>query len=178
MSTSSAFVERWRNDYKTFLFDLSRATLTALTAYHFYLKVCADSTKYSKKVKKPAEIDFLSDVEYEVFTSICDAVLPSLTVNECSREQLQGLLDAFHPELCKGNALINVDYLLERRNYLTAGAVDFGTHKHATEALQELVSKDELRKVSFIMKIMNTSAGNFLITGYPVPFQVIASSLS
>jgi hypothetical protein len=170
----SALIERWKNSTRSLVLDLAAFTGTSLVVYSVYLRYCSDSTKYYKSSKRPTEVTWMGDEEYDTFSSICDAVLPSLTANECTRESLQELLNSFHSEITKGNSMITLDYLMANRPYLYAGALENGTNKQFAEALQNLVAKDEQKKLADILKVMNTTLGTFLLTGYPVAFKVIS----
>jgi hypothetical protein len=156
---------------KNVAWDISKAALSGLVVYHLYLKTCSPSSKYMKTVKKPDSVLWIDECQYNVFSAICDTLIPALTSSECSSEKLQESLNAIHKEVTKETGM-TLQHLLNNKRYLCAGACDYGTNRHAAETLQLFISNEELAKLSTILKLFNTSVGTFLLTGYPVPFQV------
>lgn len=181
-STGNSFLSYLQKEYLHILWNLSKFAFLSFTSAHIFLRTCSEPQKYVKAHKKtrPETISdsWCPDSVYEVFFAIVDTLIPSLTVNECSKESIQALLTSMDENFHKTkDILITFDYLMSHRPYLAAGAIEFGTHKHALEALQNLTTKAELQKLSMILKVMGTSLGNWLVTGYPAPFQVFSSLL-
>jgi hypothetical protein len=151
--------------------NVSKAAIAGLVAYHLYLKTCSPSSKYMKFVKKPDSVQWIDECQYNVFSAICDTLIPAFTASECSSEKLEECLEAIHKDVSKETGM-TLQHLLKNKRYLCAGACDYGTNRHAAETLQLFISNEELAKLSLILKLFNTSAGTFLLTGYPVPYQV------
>lgn len=150
----------------------SIATLSFFVAYHVYLRNSDKASKYVKVGKLSEKIDWLDQESFAVLASFCDAFIPSLSLQECNEDAVYTAIQSFHPELAQQQHHFDVKALLQHKSFLCTGALDYGTHKHAVEALQNLATKADKQQLSIILKLLTTSVGSFLLTGYPVPFQV------
>ncbi len=150
-----------------------QVAVASLVVYHFYLKTCDEGRKYTKPVKKAESLTWLDESSFNVFVAVVDALLPSLSVHDCNPDLVRSVIANIDENLLiDAKSSMTVDEVMKNKAYLLSGALDFGTHNHSANALQNLVSKDEQNKLLAILKLLNTSIGTFLLTGYPVPFHV------
>jgi hypothetical protein len=148
------------------------AAASLLVGYHVYLRNSDHQSKYLKLQKLPDEIHWLDQQTFEVFTALCDTIVPSYTVQECNTDRIVQAFDQIHPRLKTFDTSISVSAMEKMKTYICAGAVEHSTHKHCALALERTTTKSEKRQLYLVLKLLSTSIGSFLLTGYPVPFQV------
>lgn len=148
-------------------------TLLIIIGYFYHWHLLQTQNQSLKGIHKPEEITWLDEDAYLTLTTICDSLLPSLTLKECTEEKLTNLLSSMpHPFFYQENKIFIQQILTKQQKYLLTGALEYGTHKQAAETLQIFTSKEEQFQLYLILKILSTTIGTFLLTGYPVPYHV------
>ena len=164
--------EGWKTKEMAALISASMSA-SVLLAYHIYLRNSDHNSKYLKISKLPEGITWLDQQTFEVFTALCDAIVPSYTVQECNKDRITQAFDQIHPLLKHFDSSISIDAVEKLNTYICAGATEHHTHKHCAHALERTTTKAERRQLYFVLKLLSTSIGSFILTGYPVPFQVL-----
>ncbi len=141
-------------------------------AYHIYLRNSDHPSKYIKFPKLPDNIKWLDQQTFEVFTAFCDTIVPSYTIQECNTNRITQAFDLINPRLKEFEETLTIEAVEKLKSYLCAGGTDFGTHKHCAEALERTATKAEKRQLYCVLKLLSTTIGTFILTGYPAPFQV------
>eukprot|EP00981_Chlorochromonas_danica_P003536 scaffold659_cov192-Ochromonas_danica.AAC.49 len=108
---------------------------------------------------------------YEVLAAVCDTLIPSFTLQQCSEEKILDSFKKLGVETIEDDMAFSLTALRRARAYLCYGALDYGTPQHVAAAIQELVTKPEQEKFYLALKTMSTSLGNLVLTGYPTAFQ-------
>lgn len=172
--SQSPVAAQWLERVRASHLSLSSLSLVvaALTGYHLWLRTSEDADQYIASPVLPPDLRWLDKQTYEVFTALCDTVVPAYSVRECTPERVRAALAVLHPDLCSSEALHFLRNLDHYANYLCAGAVQHGVHRLCAQALQRASTKRELRTLFFVLKLLSTSVGTLLLTGYPAPFQV------
>lgn len=146
--------------------------LGVVVVYYFYLKSFRASKKI-RSVKPPDEETWIGKgAAFFVFAAICDTFLPSLTLNECCSERITEELAAIDPNFLLHPNVLSPDDIAKLNTFLCAGAIECGTHKNCLLALERTATKMEKRLLSIVLTLLSTSAGCFILTGYPLAFQV------
>lgn len=160
------------------LMGLAAAAVVWLITRHVQLKYGgASGAKGKARMSKlPDGVTWIGQSSYEVLIAVCDALLPSLSVKECSDEELLKSFAKLGVTTVDDDLGVSLRAIGQVRAYLCAGAVDCGTPKHAAEALQSLISVPEQEQLSLVLLLLSTSVGNFLFSGYPVAFQDLSRS--
>ncbi len=154
----------------------------SVIGYFYQWKFSQGRNRALKSVKKPESITWLDEDCYLALTAICDTLFPSLSYFQCTEEKIQKALTTNHSLLYERNQSF-YDRLSPSSNdngaskepnpyrkYLYTGALEHGTPKQAAEALQQFITKDEKFQIYLILKLLSTSLGCFLLTGYFIPF--------
>jgi hypothetical protein len=155
---------------------ISSAVVGLLVCYHFYLK--ESRTAHDRKCKNAQQPSSMSGITwitgggFAVFAAICDAFIPSISLGECSSENITDVLASIHPELINHPTVLSDQEILKFKAFLCAGALEYGTHKHCLLALDRTTTKSEKMLLSTVLFLLSTSFGSLLITGYPLAFQV------
>jgi hypothetical protein len=139
--------------------------------YYFHLKARTNQGKKLKVLKLPPS-EWLDEASFLSFTAIIDTFIPSFSTAECSDENIVQAIKNFgvNAEDVPSNFPINPTEIAKNRNFLCAGAVDYGTHRHIEQSLNVILSTTEKEKLVGLLKALSTSVGSFFFTGYPVPF--------
>jgi hypothetical protein len=110
---------------------------------------------------------------FVVLTAICDSFLPRLNANELDERRI---LRALGP-LCTCDessdffqALRNLNS--EQKMFLQRGALDMKLHELLSDAIETKLLIEDRRKLLILLRILGTTVGCFILTGYPAPFQV------
>jgi hypothetical protein len=156
---------------------LSPTTLIAggvvlFVAFFIHSSLSGSNNQALKGVKKPEEIHWLDQDCYATLAAICDTLFPSLSTNECNEKNFRAALRDFHPQFYDQNKAFIDGKLAKNKKYLFTGAVEYGTPKHAAEALQNSLTIAERDQLYYILKALSTTLGSFLLTGHLSPFQV------
>lgn len=59
----------------------------------------------------------------------------------------------------------------KQRAFLVNGAKQLGVTKIVAQAMNDLLLKEDSSLISLLLRLLGTSVGCFLITGYPMAFQ-------
>ena len=147
-------------------------TVAPFALYQGYLRIkYSNGKKISTKMGEQNNTTWCSNSGFAVFSAIVDAFIPSYTVNECSDEEILKVLKSISPLLPLENLATNVSDISKFRSFLCAGAIQYGTHKHAAEALENVCTKENKQQLSTILSLLSTSVGSLLLTGMLIPFQ-------
>ena len=117
--------------------------------------------------------EWLDQGSYDVITSIVDTFLPSIVPHELTLGRLHEAVDAIHPKLRKFGVPIDQSVLEEHRDYLCRGALDMNLHTIVAEALGKLITDTERLQAHLMLRVLSTSLGCYMVTGFPAAFQVI-----
>jgi hypothetical protein len=147
--------------------------VVVVVAYFYHWHLQQTQGQILKSVKKPDEIQWLDDDAYVAFAAICDTILPTLATKDCTEEKLMKAMEEYHPRFYQENKKFIDGVLSKYKKYLVTGAVEYGTPKHAAEALQNFLSADEKNQLFIVLKALSTTPGTLLLTGYFAPFQVL-----
>lgn len=159
-------------------FAVGVSVLTALTVtISLWLgakrrSILSNSKTACKTESLPADCAWLSQGSFDVLTSICDAFLPSVKPAELTTEKVHDSIDSIHPLLRTDAVQFTESYIAENKKFLCRGALDMKVHLAATDAIGKLITADERFQLSLMLKLLSTSAGCFMVTGFPVSFQV------
>jgi len=158
------------------------AVSTALLSFSLWVlsqrqKISA-SPRVSKRFAVTENNAWLDQASYNVVTAICDAFVPSLETSDLTLDKLFAATDAIDPGLRKHCITIDQSTIKEHRDYLLRGALDINLHWVVADAIGKLVTKEERFQVALMLKVLSTSAGCYMVTGYPVAFQVCSYKLS
>jgi hypothetical protein len=145
---------------------------TTLLAYHAYLRNYEPSLQYSRKSTIPSHVEWLDQETFDVFCALCDTVVPSCSAQQCNTKTVLAALDMLHPSLKSIDIGIPINDIDKLKSYLCAGALQYGTHKHCVEALHRVTSTAEKKQMFITLKVLSTSLGTMVMTGYPLPFHV------
>lgn len=161
--------------------DLSLCAVVGLvTATSIFLnakaRVRSTPGKRVKQVAAPPT-RWLDDKEFLVLAAIVDAFIPSYSLSEVSNEKLEALFSAYDLKDMIPNSPLTSDEMLKHRSFLSAGALDYGTHHHLVKAFDRHLSQPEKEKIKGLLGLLSSSAGGFILTGYPVPFHELPLSL-
>ena len=129
----------------------------------------------SNKSTLPSGNDWLDQVGYDVLTSICDAIIPSVGDADLTTKSVNQAVDALHPEMRQSGLADSIDanFIAKNKAYLGRGAVEMNVPAVAADAIGRLITPTERQQVYVMLRVMSTSAGCFLVTGMPVAFQVL-----
>eukprot|EP01031_Cornospumella_fuschlensis_P032475 gene32475-39264_t len=147
------------------------SAVVALLCRHVHLKYLVKGRKSTHSPSLASDISWLDQSAYEALIAVCDALLPSLSVQATSDEELLKTLSKMGISNVSDTLRTSLSSLRAFKGFLCAGAVDNGTHRHAAQAVQSLLSKKEQEQLYAVLKAMSTSVGNLALTGYPVPFK-------
>jgi hypothetical protein len=156
----------------------SAATIVAIS-YSWLSKI--RRSVYSDEEKRyvfrkehiPEKITWLDQEGYDVLSSFCDTFVPTIDAKDISLDTVFQALDTMHPGLKYSKVAPTKAGLENSLSCLCRGAGELKIFDAASEALQHLITAEERLKLVVMLKLLSYSAGNFLITGVPVPFQVI-----
>ncbi|RYY88606.1 hypothetical protein EON63_02185 [archaeon] len=146
--------------------------VVALVCRHVHLKYLVSGRRSTHSPMLASEITWLDQGAYEALIAICDALLPSLSVQSTTDEELLKILRKMGIANAPDTLRASLSSLRAFKGFLCAGAVDNGTHRHAAQAVQSLLCRKEQEQLYAVLKAMSTSMGNFVLTGYVVPFKV------
>lgn len=125
--------------------------------------------KYLKLTKLPKS-DWLWGNSYIQLAALVDTFIPSYSANELNEEFIRATLKNFGIYDNIANSPMDSNELLVFKRYLTAGALDFGTHLHIYSSITDNLTKSEKVQISWILFILGNSFLSWLLTGYPVTF--------
>lgn len=145
-------------------------TLTALgyrlQKWRISLTIDKDNRLHTKVPNEFAS--WINQSSFEVLTSICDALIPSIE-NDSFDEQMQILQRLQDVSL---DVLSNKSDITEiEKKYITRGAIELKVHEEVARGMQSDLLSEDKKKISELLNILTYSAGNYLLTGYPVPFE-------
>lgn len=121
----------------------------------------------------PADCEWLSQGSFDVLTAICDAFIPAIKPSELTTEKVHDSIDSIHPLLRTDAVQFTDAYIADNKEFLCRGALDLKVHLATTDAIGKLITAEERFQLSLMLKLLSTSAGSFMVTGFPVAFQVI-----
>mmetsp|Transcript_11168 Transcript_11168/g.18288 ORF Transcript_11168/g.18288 Transcript_11168/m.18288 type:complete len:515 (+) Transcript_11168:80-1624(+) len=135
-----------------------------------------NQTRILEYEKLPSHVTWIDDDTFRVVVAICDAFIPGLRAGELSEQAIWEALDAIHPKIRESGLFDAGEFLKDkdRQTYLQRGALDLRVPITACELLQRALTKQEQSKIYVLLKILSTSLGCMLVTGYPVPFPVLS----
>lgn len=154
---------------------VAAATTVALT---FMLGVFSQRNKIKSGINVVRRFDleegnpWLDQGCYDVITAVCDAFLPSIKPAELTVDKVNAAADAIHPDLRHFCVRVDQTLIEQHRAYLCRGAIDLNIHSVVAEVLEKLITKEERLQVWLMLKVLSNSAGCFMVTGNPAPFQV------
>lgn len=146
--------------------------LSAWASYRAYLRQCEPKRNYLRKISMNKSYDWLNEQEFQTLAAICDTYLPSYSINDLSEEKIKSTLITLNAETLSDDTIFTIEKVAKNRKLLSIGALEVGVHRHLAEAVECLICKSEKKELSLLLKLLGSSAGNFLLTGYPLPFQV------
>jgi long-chain-alcohol oxidase len=138
--------------------------------FNLKARVYATPGKRVQQVSAPST-PWLDHQSFHVLSTIIDTFAPSLSMNEVSDERIRAMMESFDLLDSVPNAPITLATLIKHRSFLCAGALDYNTHHHVFKAMDKNLSPSEKDKIKGLLDLLATSAGSFILTGYPVPFQ-------
>uniref|UniRef100_A0A7S3HD47 4Fe-4S ferredoxin-type domain-containing protein n=1 Tax=Spumella elongata TaxID=89044 RepID=A0A7S3HD47_9STRA len=148
---------------------------TALLSFSLWVlsqrQKISSSPRVAKRFAVTENNAWLDQASYNVVTAICDAFFPSLETSDLTLDKLFTATDAIDPGLRKHCIKIDQSTIKEHRDYLLRGALDINLHWVVADAIGKLVTKEERFQVALMLKVLSTSAGCYMVTGYPVAFQ-------
>lgn len=146
------------------------AVVISLVARHAQLKYNSSSSKLSRKLPLPSNVTWIGQGGYDVLVAICDTLLPSLTLQECSDDEIRKAFSSMGVDSIDEDLGVSLSNLAHAKAYLAAGAVELRTPEHAVLAVQQLISQPDQLQLAMVLTAMSTSIGGLALTGYPVPF--------
>ena len=120
-------------------------------------------------------IQWLSQSNREVLEEIVDAFVPEVSEEDLEEHGVQLVEDAmysFCPTFVENNSPLN--HILEdpaKRAFLRGGAKSLGVADAIIEGIGKLLLKEERASFTLVLSLLGITAGNMLLTGYPLPFQ-------
>eukprot|EP01033_Poteriospumella_lacustris_P003066 gene3066-2244_t len=122
------------------------------------------------KLTKLPPCEWLPENSYLQLAAIIDTFLPSFSTNDLTEELLVKTLADFGIDANSPNSPFQPKELLKLRRFLTAGALDYGTHRHILKSITDNLTTAEKSKISLILMVLGNSFVTWLLTGYPVSF--------
>lgn len=127
---------------------------------------------YSKKQfheELPIDVQWINQNEYETLTAICDTFIPSLDISKLSENDIIASFARFCPDANKSD-LFNFEDLLKHNAFLEMGAVNSQIPEAFAKAVELFILKKDKFELSLLLSLLNTSFGNFILSGICVPF--------
>lgn len=154
-------------------------SIVAGTSLFIYSKAKVSLTPGKRVSIKPKVQagEWISEVAYLQLAAIVDTLLPSLSVREASDEAILSALATLGLDKTIDNMPLDLKQLVKYRNFLCAGALDYGTHRHIVDTFTRVLSNDEKTKVNGILQLLGSSTGGVILTGYAAPFSDLPLSL-
>lgn len=125
--------------------------------------------KYLKLFKLPKS-DWLPENSFLQLAALIDTFLPSYSVNELSEDRIRQVLSDFGIADNISNSPMHPSELIKLRKFLSAGALDYGTHRHILKSIVDNLTPDEKFQISCVLFILGNSFLAWILTGYPVTF--------
>lgn len=180
MSPKCGFLNRMT---ATTVLGVTAAAVVGLTLRHMHLKYwhSAGSGSGGASVSKtsclPPGVTWCDQSSYDVLVAICDTLIPSLSLSECSDEEIIKAFQAMGVEDVPQDSGVSVANIAHARAYLCSGAVECGTPRHVAEAVQKLISPPDQELLYLVLRALSTTLGSLLLTGYPLPFHQLSRNL-
>lgn len=123
-------------------------------------------TKIPEELKK-----LIHQPAFDVLTSICDTLIPAFKSGDI-KEKIQDLLRLQNISL--DNLLKSTDITEDQEIHLKRGAIASKVHIEVARAMLTDLLIEDRKQISLFLTILSYSAGNFLLTGFPVPFEELS----
>jgi hypothetical protein len=145
----------------------------AAKVYHSWRRKIFIANSKFRTAKKPTDSAWLGSSEYALLVAICDTMIPQLSEDEVTFDNVLIALESISPGITKAVAkAISNETVVQNRRHLMRGAVESGVHELLAVKFQAFLSKDDKVQLGVLLGVMSTALGNLLVTGYPAPFQV------
>lgn len=149
---------------------LAAVVAVATTAFLYgNVSILMTKGKYLKLTKLPP-CEWLPENSYLQLAAIIDTFLPSFSTNDLTEEMLVKTLADFGIDANSPDSPFQPKELLKLRRFLTAGALDYGSHRHILKSITDNLTTAEKSKISLILMVLGNSFVTWLLTGYPVSF--------
>lgn len=132
------------------------------------------STLTSNILALPKDCDWLDLGSYSVLIAIIDTIVPELSETEAiDDDALLAEITKLCPQLLADSDLaFSVAHLRSKETFLRLGGIRANTHVNFCDSVQRLCTKDEKLQLYLVLKLLSTSIGTLLLTGFPFAFQV------
>lgn len=146
--------------------------LTGAVAYAALTARANPSTVPCTLTVKPKECLWLDEDGFRVFSAMVDTFIPEYSDEELDIEAVKKAIDVICPGLFEKSRM-TVKELRSHRPLLSRGAIQENVDSLAAIALQNNLPIYSAKELAGLFKVMATSVGNGMVTGFFGPFHLL-----
>jgi hypothetical protein len=124
--------------------------------------------------KKPTNTPWLTQDSFITFESICDTFIPSVNPDDLTIDNVNKSFKYLLPNGISDIQTYDINEIKTKKEFLKHGAVQANVHYNAIGLMNNFLYDAEKYDLNLILSLLGSSFGNFVVTGFPVPFQCLS----